>query len=64
MRVRRGAVSHAPAGVDSPPTTLNCLAPSDAPARRTLQLFCVMSGETQPNQRSDGVVIIDSTCYT
>jgi len=41
MRVGRVAVSHwltwhAPAGVHSPPPALNCLAPSDAPARRTL----------------------------
>eukprot|EP00983_Pelagomonas_calceolata_P015422 488798-Pelagomonas_calceolata.AAC.1 len=43
MRVRRVAVSRAPAGVDSPPAALNCLAPSVAPARRTLQLVLYLT---------------------
>eukprot|EP00983_Pelagomonas_calceolata_P070544 1150829-Pelagomonas_calceolata.AAC.2 len=28
------------------------------------KFFCVISGKAQLNQRSDAVVIIDSTCYT
>eukprot|EP00983_Pelagomonas_calceolata_P043457 1138909-Pelagomonas_calceolata.AAC.1 len=54
MRVWRIVASHAPAGVDSPPAALQC--PSDASTKRTLQV--------QLNQRSDGVVIIDSACHT
>eukprot|EP00983_Pelagomonas_calceolata_P055076 1143969-Pelagomonas_calceolata.AAC.1 len=53
MRVWRGVVSHAPAGVDSPPPA-QCL--SDAPTNTTLQrlIFCVMSGKAQLNQGREG----------
>eukprot|EP00983_Pelagomonas_calceolata_P081306 1155519-Pelagomonas_calceolata.AAC.1 len=56
MRAWLGIVSHAPEGVGSPLPALQCLAPSGAPTKRTLQ--------AQLNQRSDGVVIIDSACHT
>eukprot|EP00983_Pelagomonas_calceolata_P126554 1161316-Pelagomonas_calceolata.AAC.6 len=44
MRVRRVAVSHAPAGADSPPPALNCL----TPCKVTLLYLPTRAAERRP----------------